>query len=257
MHEQNRLIGMGVETAVVLVLFAVMVMIGPFGTFQELTLTERMQYWGFITIVNWLQLRLIQAGLASWFGWERFWTITLGACFLAAVPATLEVIWLEGYFRGDSGHQPGFLWLYPQVLVLSAAIMVPVSRYFLRESPVSEPDAQPSPPSQAGQRPGDAFFRRIPIAIGRDLHAVQAEDHYIRIYTARGDDLILHRFSDALTELEDVGGLQVHRSWWVSETGIAEAIRRDRKVFLKLKNGAEAPVSRTYMAAVREKGWLS
>lgn len=256
LRERINPVGITVELGIVLALFGLMVVIGPFGTFADLTGWERAQYWAFMVIVNWLQLRGTQALLAQAFGWERFWLITIGACMLASFPASLEVLWLESRLRPDIHSEINVLTLYPQVLVVSLAAMVPVSYYFLRVKPTAQAltDAVNAPSAVPA---GDVFFRRIPLALGRDLHAMQAEDHYVRVFTQEGDDLVLHRFSDAIIELEGLGGLQVHRSWWVAENGIADVARRDRKVFLVLKNGAEVPVSRTYMPKVRERGWLA
>jgi hypothetical protein len=256
LRERINPIGIAVELGIVLGMFGLMVVIGPFGTFADLTTGERMQYWAFMVIVNWLQLRGTQALLAQFFGWERFWLITIGACVLASFPAGLEVLWMESRLRPEIYSHINVLTLYPQVLIVSLAAMVPVSYYFLRVKPVAQ--AANDAASGASSAPsGDAFFRRIPMALGRELHALQAEDHYIRVFTAEGDDLVLHRFSDAIIELEGFNGLRVHRSWWVAEAGITDVARKDRKVFLVLKNGAEVPVSRTYMATVREKGWLA
>jgi hypothetical protein len=242
-----------IELGIVLGLFGLMVVIGPFGTFADLNVGERAIYWAFMVIVNWLQLRGTQWLLAMAFGWEKFWLITIGACLLASFPASLEVLWIEGLLRPELRGEINILTLYPQVLTVSLAAMVPLSFYFLRVKPMTAKAHS----SATGLPAGDAFLRRIPMALGRDLHALQAEDHYVRVYTAEGDDLVLHRFSDAIVELQGLNGLQVHRSWWVAETGIADTARRERKVFLMLKNGMEVPVSRTYMPAVKDKGWLA
>lgn len=245
---------MAMEFGIVAAAFVVAINIGPYGTFAELGFGERVQYWGFMIIVNWLQLRLLQAALAAFVGWERFWTITLGACLLASVPATFEVLWLEARFRPQNLDEIGFLSLYPQVLLLAGAVMVPVSYMFLVRRDPAAPGDEGADATVA--KPGEAFLRRIPGALGRELHAVQAEDHYLRVYTAEGSDLILHRFSDAIAELEGMGGLQVHRSWWVARDGVAEVVRRERRLYILLKDGTEAPVSRTYAPAVREAGWI-
>jgi len=64
------------------------------------------------------------------------------------------------------------------------------------------------------------------------------------------------RLGDALAELEGLEGAQTHRSWWVSRHAVVEARRADGRAVLKLKSGAEAPVSRTYARALREAGWF-
>lgn len=39
------------------------------------------------------------------------------------------------------------------------------------------------------------------------LLALAAEDHYLRVYTDRGENLILRRFGDALADLAGLDGL--------------------------------------------------
>lgn len=101
------------------------------------------------------------------------------------------------------------------------------------------------------------FTERLPFRLrDADLYAVEAEDHYLRARTSKGSDLILMRLSDAIAELEAIEGARVHRSWWVAKAGVADVRRWDGRATLVLKDGAEAPVSRTYARALRELGWL-
>lgn len=101
------------------------------------------------------------------------------------------------------------------------------------------------------------FMERLPFRLrDAELYALEAEDHYLRVRTSAGSDLILMRFSDALLELRDVDGAQTHRSWWVAKAGIADVKRSDGRAVLVLKDGAEAPVSRAQAKVVREKGWF-
>ena len=68
--------------------------------------------------------------------------------------------------------------------------------------------------------------------------------------------MILMRLADAVRELAALDGQQTHRSWWVAKQGLADVAKGDGKVTLKLKSGAEVPVSRTYQKAVKDAGWL-
>jgi DNA-binding LytR/AlgR family response regulator len=100
------------------------------------------------------------------------------------------------------------------------------------------------------------FLDRVPDKLkGGAIYAVQAEDHYLRIRTSKGSDLILMRLSDAIAELEGIEGAQTHR-WWVAKDGIAEVKRAEGRVALSLKDGSEAPVSRPNVRALRESGWI-
>jgi hypothetical protein len=99
------------------------------------------------------------------------------------------------------------------------------------------------------------FMQRLPARYRTaDLWAVSSEDHYLRVHTSLGEELILMRLADALHDLGGADGLQTHRSWWVAKDGVADARREGGKLSLVLKSGAEAPVSRTYAPAVRDAG---
>lgn len=101
------------------------------------------------------------------------------------------------------------------------------------------------------------FLERLPAKLrGADIYAVEAEDHYLRLHTSRGSDLILMRLSDAVVELEGIEGARTHRSWWVARAGVSDARRGDGRGMLTLKDGTEAPVSRTHAAALRRAGWF-
>lgn len=101
------------------------------------------------------------------------------------------------------------------------------------------------------------FLDRLPPKLrGADLWAVEAEDHYLRLHTSSGQDLILMRLSDAIAELDGLEGAQTHRSWWVARAAISAVERADGRATLTLKNGARAPVSRAHARALRARGWL-
>jgi DNA-binding LytR/AlgR family response regulator len=101
------------------------------------------------------------------------------------------------------------------------------------------------------------FFRRVPPALGRDLLALEMEDHYLRIHTVLGSDLILLRLRDALGELGPERGRQVHRSWWVSNGAVSSAERDGARTLLILHNGLKVPVSKSFRDQVKEAGWLN
>lgn len=101
------------------------------------------------------------------------------------------------------------------------------------------------------------FLERLPLKLrGAQVWAVEAQDHYLRLHTSKGQDLILMRLADAVAELEGIEGAQVHRSWWVAREAVADARRGDGRATLTLKDGSEVPVSRTYARLIREAGWI-
>jgi DNA-binding LytR/AlgR family response regulator len=109
----------------------------------------------------------------------------------------------------------------------------------------------------AADAPAPRFLARIPQRLaGAELYAVEAEDHYLRLHTSQGQDLILMRLSDAIDELDGLEGAKTHRSWWVARTAVSSAERLDGRAVLTLKDGAEVPVSRGFAKQLRSAGWF-
>ncbi len=114
----------------------------------------------------------------------------------------------------------------------------------------------PAPGPGPAATPSAPFLARLPPRLrGARLIAVEAEDHYLRLHTDRGSDLILLRLSDALRELEGLEGAQTHRSWWVARDAVRDVARGDGRATLTLDGGLQAPVSRRHGRALRAAGW--
>ena len=87
------------------------------------------------------------------------------------------------------------------------------------------------------------------------LIALEAEDHYVRVHTDAGSELISMRFSEAVEELALAHGFRLHRSWWVAADAI-EAVRwRRGGGEARLIGGIAAPVSRSHAPALKDAGW--
>jgi hypothetical protein len=122
--------------------------------------------------------------------------------------------------------------------------------------PVAGANGMPGPPAAAAATDpagAQSFMDRVRPERRGSLLALEADGHYLRVHTDAGSDLVLYRLSDAMRELGPQAGAQVHRSWWVAADALSGERRRDS---LKLVNGLEVPVSRSYRLAVRERGWL-
>lgn len=112
-------------------------------------------------------------------------------------------------------------------------------------------------PSVAAETPAQPRFLQQATNFGAaDVLALQAHEHYVRIFTREGAELIHYRFGDAAEEMPSALGLQVHRSWWVAESAVRSAQRGSRRWQLNLVTGDAVPVSDSYVSAVRERGWL-
>lgn len=119
------------------------------------------------------------------------------------------------------------------------------------------PAASPEPAPEPAPREAAALMERLPHRLrSARLLAVEAEDHYLRLHTDQGSDLVLMRLSDAIRALHGVDGAQTHRSWWVARNAIISVERDDGRATLTLKDGLKVPVSRTHAKALRDRGFL-
>lgn len=96
------------------------------------------------------------------------------------------------------------------------------------------------------------FMSKLPIEKRGKLICFEMDDHYLNVHTDKGCHLLLMRFKDALAFVEEHPGMQTHRSWWVALDAIEKEQKEGRKILLKLSNGLLAPVSKTYLAKVKE-----
>jgi hypothetical protein len=86
------------------------------------------------------------------------------------------------------------------------------------------------------------------------LFAIEAQEHYVKVHTARGTELVYYRFGDAIRDLQGWNGLQVHRSWWVSRPAILRVNHEGRRLKLVLCNDLQIPVGSSFTALVRQAG---
>ena len=113
-------------------------------------------------------------------------------------------------------------------------------------SPAEEPSVPTTP----------EFLERSSVRRVEDVLALEAEEHYVRIHTMHGGELVHYRFSDAAAEMPAELGLQVHRSWWVAASAVRSAKRGSRRWQLELVSDVSVPVSDSHVSAVRDRGWL-
>lgn len=97
---------------------------------------------------------------------------------------------------------------------------------------------------------------QLPAELGSDVIALEMEDHYVRVHTPLGSELVLMRLRDAMSHISDIEGRQVHRSWWVARLAVEDVKRDGRNVRLVLPGGLEAPVSRAQVIELKDAGWI-
>lgn len=223
---------------------ALLGVIGPFGSYMNGGLPERIAYWvmslwcGWILfglIVPWIARLALQRRISVW-----LWAPPVVA--LLTVPATMLSRLLARTFWPGTGRVPWLEW-YGQSLVISAIATGLVLWWTTRslDGPAESRD------------PRD----RLPPGLGRDILCLQMEDHYVRIHTPRGSTLVLMSLSQAMAGLKGLEGEQTHRSWWVARTAVEGVVEDGRNLRLKLTGGLEAPVSRANVGRLRAQGWLN
>lgn len=222
--------------------------LGPFDTFSDLRPLPRLAYWIGLTLLLALQSLAAFHLVRAWLG-RRHWTLAAAlAGLIGAIPSAFEVAWAEDLLRvqRDLGLVD-LIAIYGDVVLIA----VPLSLALAASTRVASA-AQSLPEARQPPR----WLAELPADRRGDLIAVAAEDHYLRVYTDRGESLILRRFGDALEELGAIDGLQVHRGWWVARAAVAGSEREGDRSLLILSNGLRVPVSRTNLRSVRNAGLL-
>lgn len=225
----------------------VMAFLGPFGS-SERSLGERMVYW---------QLCMVGGGLIGVAlddlirrRVRGFWPRLLAVSTAMTAPVTVLVGLVNHWLGGMrlSLANLGEPWF--QVFVVCFAAMC------LRQLAWVEP--APRPVEAAPPPDPTATFRQRLSARRRaaTLVAVEAEDHYLRVHTDAGDELITARFGDALSELADAPGFRTHRSWWVAADAIDDVKWLRGRGEARLKCGLVAPISRSNAAPLKAAGWF-
>lgn len=138
------------------------------------------------------------------------------------------------------------------VLVFLIAFFITVAAFFVIRNleqllPSVKVEAEPRPP---------ALLDRLPIDKRGALLAISVEDHYVRVKTTSGETMILMRLSDAIGEVGDTRGDQIHRSHWVAYDHVTSARRDGNRAILTLSDGSEIPASRANISKLREAGLL-
>lgn len=181
---------------------------------------------------------------------RAFWPRIVAVALVMTLPVTPYIYALNALLL-DLPRRP---WLLPQlawqVLIVSLLIMALRGLAWRRIVETRTIVAPPLPEAERAFRLRLSARRR-----GARLIALEAEDHYVRVHTDAGSELVAMRFAEAVAELARAHGYRLHRSWWASADAI-EAVRWKRGTGeARLTGGLKAPVSRGCAAALKEAGW--
>jgi hypothetical protein len=229
--------------------------IGPFGTFLFGPTWLRIAYWATMFGVGQLMFGTgmrATAQIARQTGWPEWPLLVLASAVLAGPMSALCAVTDTALWPRAADYMHPLDW-YLQVLFVSVPlnlVLIWLRRTLTgRLAPVGDPVETPR------VQTGD-LRDRLPARLGDRIVCLQMEDHYVRVHTDRGSELVLTPLKDALTGMPGVEGLQTHRSWWVARDAVRDVVWSGRNVRLRLVNGLETPVARSAVAKLRDAGWL-
>lgn len=219
---------------------AVLTVLGPFST-SELPPGTRAAYWALSIGIGWgLILGVILALRRLKIFVDRPPVLRpLAAFALAFGPIVFIAMQVDALFRPDAGRAP--IW----------AMLVNVGTIFAVVTGILMARIRPrlDPPAPVPAR--NVFLDRLPPHLGTALISLSAQDHYVEVTTAKGRDLIHMRLSDAIAELAEYPGRQIHRSHWISGHAFTGTSRDKGTLLAHLVDGRTLPVSRSHAAEVR------
>ena len=252
-QQQARVRRLLIDLAVMTVIGVLLALLGPYGTFTQplalrLAIWVGLAYAGYAiyspvgTLVERMHRAYALPKLGLW----------IAGTLVATIPMAI-VVWLLNALYGPLPIPSAERALshYLNVLVIGAAVTGLMQVLDRDPGPAAE-EPTPAPAT----KPANTFLARLDPSLGSDLLALEMEDHYVRAHTALGSELVLLRLRDAVAELDDAEGMQVHRSWWVARESVEDIKRDGRNVRLVLVNGIEAPVSRANVQVLKDAGWL-
>lgn len=213
---------------------------GPFST-HDLTLLMRLLYWTVSLGAGWLSviaLILLSKRLPILQPWPPLRRVGL-AVALSALPITLVVAGIEAVLRPDTGAAP------PWLLFLDVSVMCAL----IGGAMVARVKPRLVPPAPVPAR--NPFLDRLPPQVGTALISLTMQDHYVEVTTAKGQTLLHMRFADALRELADYPGQQIHRSHWISGHAFTGLTREGGRIVAHLVDGRSLPVSRSHSSDLK------
>lgn len=224
---------------------ALLTILAPFGTGERLTFALRFAYWLAMTMSTYSAGFLTDALLKRRLPPAMALLFRIGALALATALAITPVITLINLIA--FGYWPS-LSEWPVLLAQFAAIALITTVIFQAVSWQTH--------AQSTKSDAPALLSRLPLDKRGPLVSLSSEDHYTRVRTDRGEELILIRLADAMAETEPTPGLRVHRSHWVATQQVHSVARKGDGAVLSMAKGDDIPVSRSHMQAIRDAGLM-
>lgn len=256
--------------AIGLIAAAVLAYLGAMGT-QPAPFGQRLAYWAAVILPGSLLGLAVTALVRSWGGLAAHrWAEAALVALLISIPHYFVVIVVSALFFGIEMITPIVVLEFWLAVLLIAAVLTAINYLATGHQlagaaivPVPQPAPEPAPAPNSAEAPATdrsalppLLAEKLPhrLRAGR-LIAIEAEDHYLRVHTDLGSDLVLMRMADACALLDPARGARVHRSWWVAREAVRQVRQQSGRMELELPGGVIAPVSRAMQPVLRREGW--
>jgi DNA-binding LytR/AlgR family response regulator len=239
-----------------LAVLAIFIVTGPFGTSETMSFADRLLYWTIIQAGAWtialvfsITANTILAGSI-----ESLLARMMIGSLTAALPIGLLLTITNAVF---SGKEMGFV-----SFLKSSLSALPLCAIFCLLSYLTAGQSLETAVDAVADANGDAnrevkstapLLERLPPQKRGELLRLSVQDHYTEVVTTRGRQLVLLRFADAMKEIGQTEGLQVHRSHWIADADVVSWRKQAGRLHVVTRDGSEIPVSRSHNTAVQAR----
>lgn len=230
----------------------IVVLAGPFGSYDTMSMPIRMVYWSLVVTAGFVIGFAARAVMRALLQHRHPALFDLGASFLVGIFLG-PLIWvLRGWLDPVLGYEDlTLIKITLNTFFIASGIFV-VRRQIGAEFPSSY-----WPQTDPYISPQTRLHRRLSCPPMAEIHRLTANNHYVEVATSVGIETLRLRLVDAIEEMEPVAGFCTHRSHWVAIDAISRMERHSGgKVFVLLKNGDRVPVSRKYRSNLEAAGLL-
>lgn len=244
---------------------------GPFDTLSIMGPERRSLYWCAIVGLALLVSGLIERAALRIAPDPTSWRHdVLRITGMTVVFSPVVYGWTLFYLPDRAGHTPNLWTIACFVLLIGTVVRVSL-RVIRGEAgralavapqdppPETAPDSVQADSALSDPAPADPaprLLRRLPDGSAGPVLRLTASGHFVEIVLPEGSHSVRMRFTDAIDEMDGIEGYCAHRSHWVARAAIQQVERDSARTFLRLSNGDQVPVSRTYRPGLEQAGIL-
>ena len=227
---------------------------GPFGTSGFMRMGPLIVYWMIIAYTTFAAGSFVGAMAANFCREKKLpqWVSILLTSVGTGCAAIAIVICVNWAALGLSPTTPDYF----GSLAITTSVTATILAIMLFFPEMGHPQDWVQTDVSVSTQTTDRLLSRLPIEKRGALISLSVSDHYVEVTTAKGQELVLIRLSDAMAECDVTAGMQVHRSHWISLSQVAAAKRAGDRAILTMSDGRDIPVSRSYVPAIKDAGLL-